>query len=198
MADQPWGDYTDGLINQIDDSMGKKYGMTVRAFLTNPGRYANQENIAITISNMREDVNNILDQVAGGLKEQRDQLNGELSKVASITSQLGQNILMQAKQKKIPLIKPVAVDRNEENDVTLYINTVDEGTFQLIDRLISDSKLIVDYTTQYDTYNVGTWLFNGNKDYVLGVYVTPNEAMMFDDARAELDSIFDAAEDLLK
>ena len=68
MADL-WSDYTDMLIAAIDKQLGSKYKFSLQALLTDPTKYAAQQNMQITIENMKEDVDKYLDERAGALAD---------------------------------------------------------------------------------------------------------------------------------
>jgi hypothetical protein len=188
-----WSDYTDSIISDIDNDLSGKYKMTLRDFLTNPTKYAAQQNIKVTIANMKEDVNRYIDEVVAGLGSESKTLQNDMSRVDSITKQLSQNISMQAKQYGVPLINPVDVSRNEDEDTVITIDSVEADTIKLVDSLTKGSTFICDFSYEYKEYNIGSWLFCGGKNYSLGVFVPPNEIFNLDGARSEITSLLDQA-----
>ena len=116
MADL-WSDYTDMLITQFDNAEGKNYKISVRDLLSNPLKYLSQEGISATIENMREDVTSFMDEGIRGAADKKVQFDESLQKCDALTAQLSQSIASRAKQNKIPLIKPVSIERNTTEEV---------------------------------------------------------------------------------
>jgi hypothetical protein len=193
MAEQ-WSDYSDTVISEIDGRIGKKYKTTVRALLKNPDKYIGQEGISVLASNMREDANHVIDALMEEVKEQRVELNNAIAKAEAVTSQLNQNISMQTKQYKTPFITPIMINRDDANDESIYIDTVDQGILALVERLVMTSSYIADYSYSYKEHKIGSWLFSGQKMYLLSAYVPPNDAYLLDESRDEINGLFDIAD----
>jgi hypothetical protein len=190
MADL-WSDYTDSLITDIDSEMGSKYKMSLREILTDPGKYERQPNLDVTLSNMREDVDKYVDGLLTEMKEESRSLENDMAKVNSITLQLTQNISMQARQHDIALIKPAEIERDTDKDETIVLNTLDDQAIKLVEKLISKSLYVADFSYLYKTYNIGSWFFGGEKDYLIHVYVPENDALDLEMGREEIDSLID-------
>ncbi len=200
MAEPVWSSYTDVVISDIDSTLGNKYGkLNLRKLLADPSRYAAQANIVSDAQKMKKDIDGYFDGVLGGLSDQSKALDASLSKADSVTSQLMGNISMQAKQNKLPLIKPVVIDRDITRDETIYIDGADGGVLALISKLVENSTYVADSTGSYRNMKLGEWVFGGsNKTYVLRVYVPQNEVMLIEGARNEIDRLFGVAVDYLE
>ncbi|MCW6159476.1 MAG: hypothetical protein LVQ95_00075 [Candidatus Micrarchaeales archaeon] len=193
-----WSDYTDGVITNIDDSLKGKYKFTVREFLTNPAKFAKQPNIETTAGNMQDDALKFVDTALAGMTAQKAKLDSDVSKADSATKQLSQSISMQAKQYKIPVVRPALTYRDQTKDEIIYVDTVDTSITALVEKLVSSSKYITDSTVRYGNSSVGEWYFSGDKQYVLRVYLPPNEALSLQGTRDELALLFDTAKDFIK
>ncbi len=199
MADAQWSDYTDSLITEMDDAIGRKYGVSVRGLLSKPSKYAEQENIDVTVVNMKEEVNGVLDRMMEGLKDSKVELENNAAKADSITQQLGQNVAISAKQKGVGVVTPALVERDDSNDMVIYVDAVSDGMLSLVERLAAASNFVVDYTYTYSNYKVGGWLFDTpTRQYMVRAYLPPNDAMMMEDSRQEINDLFDAASEILK
>ena len=86
MADL-WSDYTDALLKDIDKSIGEKYDVQIRELLGNLPKYTAKQNIGITISNMKEDANNYIDNALKDMPSETRALDDNMSRVSSITAQ---------------------------------------------------------------------------------------------------------------
>ncbi len=194
-----WSDYTDSLISDIDEELGSKYGkMNLRKFLTNPAKFAGQPNFSADSQNLRKDTESYIDAMFEGLGKEKQDFEDSLLKADTMTAQLSNNISMQARQLKIPIIKPAMVERDDSTDEKFYVDTVNTDVFALIEKLVSNAIYIADNTYTYMDRKVGDWLFGGSRNYVLRVYVPQNQAMLLTDAREEINGIFDAASGTVK
>jgi TPP-dependent trihydroxycyclohexane-1,2-dione (THcHDO) dehydratase len=193
MADL-WSDYTDVLINQIDRSLGDKYKMSINDLLTNAAKYTATPNIALTISNMREEANKYIDSVLNEMPTQVKALEDMVSRASAITGQLSQNISMQTKQHNVPLIKPQSIARDTAKDEVIDINFIDDQLMKLAEKLVEGANLVADFGYSYKNYNIGSWLFDRDeKNYLLNVYLAPNDAFNLELGRQELNDLLDAA-----
>ena len=193
-----WSDYTDTIVKELDKELNTKYKMTVSGFLSNPGKYAKQANIATSAQNMQEDVNKRIDDMLGEMSDQKKTLEANASKIDAITTQIAQNISMQAKQNKLPILKPVIVERDVARDEVIYVDTVDNGLLSFIEKLVQGSKYVADTTGAYKDYKIGEWVFSGDKNYVIRAYIPRSEYMLLEGSKEELDRLFDVAIDFLK
>lgn len=193
-----WSDYTDMLITGMDKRVGSKYKLSLRSLLADPTKYATQQNIQITMGNMREDVDKYIDERVKALADEQKDLDDAASKADSITRQLGQSITSQARQNNVPVIKPVTIDRDMAREERVYIDTVDNGVISLVQKLVLSSMLIADLSARYKDYNIGSWLFSGNKNYMLSVYMPNSTLLALETSRAELDNLLTSASNFIK
>jgi len=194
-----WSDYTNTVISDVDADLGNKYGkVNLRKFLSNPAKFVEQPDIQTVAQGIRKDTNAFIDSILEGLdKEQRD-LENSLAKADSITTQIISNISMQAKQNKVPMIKPALIERDQTQDVTIYIDNMDSSVLALIEKLAANATYIADNTTTYSDRKIGEWLFGGRKNYILSVFMPDNQAMSLQDTKTEINGLFDLAMDFVK
>jgi hypothetical protein len=122
----------------------------------------------------------------------------QTSKADSITKQLSQNITSQARQNNTPVIRPVTMERDATREERLYIDAFDNSVISLVQRLVASSMLVADLGAAYKEYKIGSWLFSGNKNYLLSVYMPDNTLLSLETSRAELDNLLAAASDFIK
>lgn len=193
MADL-WSDYTDVLIDVIDDQLKDRYGgITLRALLTTPSKFADKQNLSATVQEIHADVNKYIDDRFMTLEEQALDTDKNAAKCDSVTKQLGQSIVMEAKQNRVPLIMPAYMDRDTTRDEVIYISDVDASVSALVSRLIASSVFISYTFDTYKEYQIGTWFFSGDKNYVISAYLEPSEVINLTNSKAELDELLDAA-----
>lgn len=193
MADL-WSDYTDVLIDVIDAQLKNKYtGMTLRALLTTPSKFANKQNLPATVQQLHADVDEYIEDRFKTLEERVIDTDQKAAKCDAITKQLGQSIAMEAKQNKIPLITPAYIDRDTAKDEVIYVSELDAAVSALVPKLVASSVFISYRFDTYKEYLIGEWLFSGSKNYVLSAYLEPSEVINLTTAKAELDELLDAA-----
>ena len=192
-----WSDYTDFVIDNIDNTIGKKYKMSFRDFLTDPQSFSSDPNIQNTIKSMADDVNEYIDQALSKMTAQKQELDANLTRADSVTKQLAQSISMQAKQNRVPLIVPISVDRDDTKEEVISVSSADSSVLALIEKLASASSFIADFTTQYDNSMIGNWFFSGQKNYTINIYLPDSDVISFQDSRAELLALLDAASSLI-
>lgn len=191
MADT-WSDSAGMLIDSVEPTVKQKYNISLRGLLTNPGRYSGTANLATTIDNIHEDIDNYVSETIDSMPEERKSFESDGLKCDSITKQLSQNISLQAKQNSVPLIRPDAMDRDEARDEVFYISSVDNSVLALVQKLVSASMVIADFSRMYRNYNIGEWLFSTNaKNYVIRVNLQPSAIVTIDAARDEVNDLLD-------
>ncbi len=193
-----WSDNADVIIKNVDKDIKAKYKFSLSEFLTNPADYAPVPNVAITVSNMKEYVDDFGSSLLGGLDEEKKKLDDDAMKCDAVTSQIAQAIKAEARQSKIPIIKPATVLRDENKEEVIYVKDASGDILGLVGRLVDSSLMIADFTRQYENYQIGEWLFSGNKNYVLRVSLDPNPYLNVEASVNEINGLLDAAADYLK
>ncbi len=196
MADL-WSDYTDFVIDNIDKGLGKKYKMSLRDLLTDPESFSSDPNIQNTIKSMADDVNAYIDQALSKMTAQKQELDDNLTKADSVTKQLAQSISMQAKQNRVPFIVPVSIERDDTKEEVISVDSAGSDVLALIEKLVANSTMIADFTTQYDNSLIGNWFFSGPKNYTINVYLPDSDVISMQDSRDELLGLLDAASSLI-
>lgn len=197
MADM-WSDDADVIIKGVDGGIKAKYKFSLTDFLTEPANFASTPNIQIAISNMKETVDSYAAGLLDGLEDEKRSLNDDAMRCDSITSQLSQEIRAEAKQNRIPILKPAAVMRDENRDEVIVIKEVSGDVLGLIGRLVGSSLMIADFTRQYNNYSIGEWLFSGSKNYVVRVGLDANPVINIESAMGEIDTLLDTAATYIK
>lgn len=193
-----WSDNADVIIKNVDKDIKAKYKFSLSEFLTNPADYASVPNVAITVSNMKEYVDEFGSSLLEGLDEEKKKLDDDAMKCDAVTSQIAQAIKAEARQSKIPIIKPATMLRDEGKEEVIYVKDASGDILGLVGRLVDSSLMIADFTRQYENYQIGEWLFSGNKNYVLRVSLDPNPYLNVEASVNEINGLLDAAADYLK
>ncbi|OWP53275.1 hypothetical protein Micr_00683 [Candidatus Micrarchaeum sp.] len=196
--DVPWSENTNDLIESLAPVINDKYGIALKDILINPAFYVSKKDIETTFSSIRNEVDDYVETTMKGLEDEKKNFEKDGLKCDAVSKQLTQSITMLAKQNNIPVIKPVSIDRNVDNEEVIYVNNIDSGLTALITKLASASSFIADFSTTYKTYSLGQWLFDGHKNYVINVSLEQNSYMDLDQARDELKVIMDGIDAYFK
>jgi hypothetical protein len=196
--EMPWSENADVVIEGVSQTINDKYGVALKDILTKPAFYVSKKGMETTFSNIREEVGNYIQELAKSMDDDRKNMEKDGLKCDAVTKQLAQNISMQAKQNNIPIIKPASMDRNTDNDEVIYVNNIDNGVMALLAKLSANSSFIADFSTTYKTYNLGQWLFDGQKNFLISVAMEPNPYMDLDSAKDEINMIMDGVEGYFK
>lgn len=188
-----WSDYTDFVLSNMDKKISSKYKLSLRALLANPSKYAGTANIQTIVKNVSQEVDAYINSAIAAMPDEKKALDDQLLKTDAVTKQLAQSVSMQAKAHRVPLVKPVTVERDETQDEAVFVDAVDDSVIALIDKLAGSSMMISDFSYAYGKATVGSWLFSGQKNYVLSVYMPDNDVMMLEASRAEIQDLLGAA-----
>ncbi|MCL4373406.1 MAG: hypothetical protein M1360_00380 [Candidatus Marsarchaeota archaeon] len=192
-----WSDYTDALISDLDPDIKKKYGVALSELLSNPKDFADNENLSVTIGNIKEDVNSYIESQKQQALLREKNFNDMLERADSISQKISQRLSVTAKQNNVPLVKPVSIDRNSDNEEHIYVDSSDDSVIALAEKLAASSMMIADFTTEYNNFKIGEWYFSGHKNYTLSVYMPASNVMLLDTSKSELDTLLDAAAEFI-
>lgn len=187
-----WSDYTDFVLTSLDKTFADKYKLQIRDIISNPDKYASQKDIEKTLTNMREDANSYIDSSISTMPEEKTALEDALAKADSITKQISDNLSVRAKQYKVPIVKPVSVEREVVKDEVISIDSANSDTLALIEKLTESSSYIADMTYTYNESLVGSWFFSGSKNYVLDIFMPDNDVALLEASRAEINDLIDS------
>ncbi|MCL5115178.1 MAG: hypothetical protein M1528_01430 [Candidatus Marsarchaeota archaeon] len=105
---------------------------------------------------------------------------------------------MQGKQHDVPLIRPFGFSRDETEDEIIELDTVDDQAIKLMEKLVTKSNVVADFSYRLKDRSVGSWIFGGEKNYLVKVHMPVNAAMNLELSRAEMATLFQAAIDYLR
>lgn len=188
-----WSDYTDFVLTNMDKKISTKYKLSLKKLLSDPGKFASQQGIQTTIKNLSTEVDSYIDGAIAGMPDTKKALTDTTLKADATTKQLAQSISMQAKQHKVPVVKPVSVVRDEARDEVVSVDDATPDVLALIEKLAGSSVMVADFSYQYENSTIGSWLFSGSKNYLLNVFMPANDVAMLEASRTEIQDLLDAA-----
>ncbi len=188
-----WSDYTDFVLTSIDKKISTKYKISLKKLLSGPSKFSSQPNIQATIKNLAEEVNSFIDTAIASMPDAKKALADSVLKADAVTRQLSQNISMQAKQHKVPVVTPVSIIRDETKEEIISVNDSTPDVLALVEKLAASSMLVADFSYAYQNASIGSWLFSGHKNYILEVFVPDNDVAMLEASRIEITDLLAAA-----
>lgn len=164
----PWNQQTDSIISDIDKIVVKKYNVSLRDLLLEPGKFINRQGFADTFKGIRGEVDAYFENVYASLKSEMESLNEELQNLTSQSKQISSVIESKAAVLKVPYIKPASVTR-QGNEEVITIGGYTPELDAFIGKLVSISNYVADLSTTYKDAIFGSWLFSGTKNYLLAL-----------------------------
>jgi hypothetical protein len=190
MAKQvPWDDQTDMMLTDLDDTMLKKYGISLKSLLMNPDKYLGKKGIGDAAKGMKEDADAYFSQLLIGLEDESQKLKSEMESATSQYKQVDSVIAGKAAVLRVPYIKPLFVSRNEDKEELVIIEQYNDTLDAFLGRLASVSSYVADISSKYKEYVLGSWLFSGAKNYVLMINPPTSPVLAIESGKDIVDGI---------
>ncbi|MGC8676465.1 MAG: hypothetical protein ACP5T3_03040 [Candidatus Micrarchaeia archaeon] len=194
----PWDDQTDQFVKDIDDIITKKYSISFRDLLMNPAKYYAKKDFESTFGNIRSDVNNYFSNLLSQYKDEQGKLDTELESLTSQYHEIDALIASKASLARVPYIKPAYITRRETEDEVVTLSQYDNTVDSLVGKLINQSNYVADLSLKYKDNVFGSWLFSGQKNYVLTLQIPTSDVLTIDTAMDTIGYLLDAIESLFK
>ncbi len=189
----PWDRGTDTFISNIDGDMVKQFGISLREFLLNPEKFASQKDVDQKAKKMVDAVDAYFENAKSGLKEEQEELAKGLENADAQTTKIDGVIQTKAALSRVPYVKPIMVDINPSNREDIFIDQYNNAIDALLAKLINTSNYVADITTTYNNHNIGSWVFSGNRTYVLTINLPESAITAIDDLQSDVDDIMNTA-----
>ena len=197
-TDLPWDDQTELFVKDIDAITTKKYGISIRELMLNPDKFADTEGALDKVRNAREASDGYFEDMMKDFEEEDNELETNLKKIDALYNQVSQVITSRANLARVPVMKAANVDLSNSSPEIIYIEQVTPQIDSLMTKLVNSSNYIGDLSTPYRKYMVGTWIFSGNRSYIISERVPDNPVTMIDSARTVINTFLDDAADRLE
>ncbi|VVB76602.1 Uncharacterised protein [uncultured archaeon] len=165
----PWDAQTDAFILDLNSKISKKYDVDFTAMLLNPDSYVGKKDIAGTLTKVRADVDVYFSDLLDGMKDEQAELNTALATATEQYKKVNALISGKSSALRVPYVKPLFVNRNSDNEETIVVEQYNSGLDSLIGKLVTSSTYVADVSAPYKSYFLGSWLFSGNRNYILTV-----------------------------
>ena len=94
---------------------------------------------------------------------------------------------------RIPYIEPYDIKLNSENQEEIVIDQYNNAVDALVTKLVNVSNYVGNISSSYDKYTMGSWIFSGQKVYMLSVYLPPSIISEMDSLNSQIDDLIDTA-----
>ncbi len=191
----PWDEETDQFITNIDRQVVQSYGISLRELLLNPDRFASMKDIGKKVDDIKAAVDNYFDKMRESMKEEQERFDQALEFADSQYAKIDGVISTKASLSRVPYVKPAYIDSDPTIKEEIFVEQYNNGLDALIGKMVNISNYIADVSTAYGKYNIGSWLFSGQRSYVITVSTPTSVIMVIDKVNEEigeqLDSVYD-------
>ncbi len=197
MADErPWDDATDQFVSELEGMTMQQYSVNLRTLLMQPKKYANTKDISQKITGIRKTVSDYFSNILSSLKDEQDKLDHELES-ANMQYEKINELIGTKSASRVPYIKPSAVNLGDGAQEEIVINGYDSSTDLLLSRLLSVSNYVADISDKYKDYTLGSWVFSGQKTYLLTINQPTSAVIAVENGRDVISDLLDDAADAL-
>ena len=190
--DVPWDAETEGIISDINQTISKKYNISLRGLLINPNRYAGKKDIAGTVKKIKADVGAYFKQLADEFKDEQAKLNTELEAADEQYKQIDSVISGKAAAARVPYVKPLYINRNLGNEETIVFESYTNSLDSLIGKLVNSSNYVADTSASYKDKRLGSWLFSGARNYTIAINPPVNPLLLVENSSKLINDMLDS------
>ena len=190
--------FTEQMLNRLDKEVNRKFGLSLAAVIAEPSAFMNQKGFAVKLSRITDYVDRETERMMEQAKGASRAFHESAARADELTRKVGSCISSHARQNNIPILKPASVELPAADKNRFYINEMDDSTARFIERLVDSSSFVVDMTKSYDSLKLGTWLFGGERECIVGVHAPRNSLLLLRSGRAEILDLLKEAADSVK
>ncbi len=187
-------DDTQEYVNAIDQKIGDRYGVSLYNILNDSNALKGKDNAKQILIGMRADITEFFSSLTTKLKVEQEELENELKAADTLYNRINDLIKNKASFAGIPYVKPFGIERDTDNEENIVIDQFDNTVDTLITRLVGVVHYIADISAQYKEYNLGTWLFSGNKNYLLTINPPTSILFNIEVGKSEINYALDSIE----
>ncbi len=190
-VDFPWSSDTDQFISNIDEQINQTYGVGLRQLLLSPDGFANTPDILNKIDGIKGSVDEYFTNIRNGFNDERSDFEKALTDADAQYNKIESTISTKASLSRVPYIKSGTINVDSALREEIGIDTYDTSVDSLISKLVNISNYIADISTTYKKYYLGSWLFSGQRAYVLTINPPDSPLIMLDQVNSEIDNLLD-------
>ena len=196
-VEAPWSDQAEAAIYEIDKITTDKQGISLRDFLLNPDKYVNNADAAQKLKGLRTAVDDYFDGQLKPYAGEAQRLQSELQDLDAQYNKMNEIITNRASLARVPYLKPANVKYDEDAVEEIVVEQYNGSVDLLITKLLTGSNYIADLSDTYDKYTLGSWLFSGQRQYVVTLNPPVSPVMSLQASKAEVMLILDYEDDMI-
>jgi hypothetical protein len=189
----PWDDQTDIFISNIDKSITKTYGLSIRELLLDPDKFTGTKDILDTLTKIRGNVDDYFTGLRDSMVDEKASFTKALENADMQYNKINEAISTKTSFSRIPYIEPYDIKLNSENQEEIVIDQYNNAVDALVTKLVNVSNYVGNISSSYDKYTMGSWIFSGQKVYMLSVYLPPSIISEMDSLNSQIDDLIDTA-----
>jgi transcription termination factor NusB len=187
----PWDEQTDIFVDDLNETLSKKYNINVRSLLMSPDRYLGKKGIGDIAKGIKTDTESYFSQILDGMKDEQTALDTQMENATAQYKQIDSVIASKSAVSRVPYVKPLFVNRNPDNEETVVIEQYSDDLDALIGKLVGGSSYVADLSAEYKEHKLGSWLFSGAKNYVLTVNPPASPVLQIESSRETINGVLD-------
>ena len=190
--------FTEQMLSRLDKDVKKRFGLSLSEVVADPSAYMNQKGFAVKLSKMTDYVDKETEKMIEQAKGSSRAFHESAAKADELTRKVGSYISSHARQNDVPVLKPARVELPAADKNRFYISEMDDSAVRFIERLVDSSAFVVDMTKSYDNLKLGSWLFGGERECIVGIHAPKNSMLLLRSGRAEILGMLKEAADSVK
>jgi hypothetical protein len=189
-----WDEQTDAFITAIDNAnkTEKSYDISLRDLLTNPNKYMTMVDLEAKISSAKKAVDKYFATTASNFEEESKELNALLIQCDDSYSKINETISSKSSTARVPYVSPYFVYSDPESREEILIEKHTEEIDFLIGKLVNVSHYVADLSGSFRKHKLGSWLFSGEKNYVLSIRAPESILMDMERSNNLINNILDS------
>ncbi len=189
-----WDEQTDAFISAIDNAnkTEKSYDISLRDLLSNPNKYMSMERLESKVELIRKATVKYFAGMSSNFEAEKKELDSLLAQCDSSYSDIDDVITSKAAAARVPYFKPYFVYSNPDSREEILIEKYTEELEFLVGKLSNISNYVADLSGSYKDHKFGSWIFSGEKNYVLTVRAPESILMDMERSRALIESMLDS------
>ena len=196
-AQGPWSDQADAAIGDIDRANSTKLGASFRDFLLYPEKYLGSKDVAQKLKAFRSAADDYFEEELKPYADEVQRLQSELQDLDAQYNKVNEIITNRASLARVPYLKPADVSFNANSAEEIVVEQYNGSVDLLITKLLNMASYVADMSDTYDKYTLGSWLFSGQRQYVVTLNPPASPIMALQRSKDEITLILDYIESLI-
>ncbi|MDE1851321.1 MAG: hypothetical protein KGH69_01360 [Candidatus Micrarchaeota archaeon] len=182
-----FSEQTRTVIGEIERENKGKYEFSISGIIEGSTKATQQQ-----VKMVRDAVDAYFSDAKKSLVGEQARFETELQKADAEYRKMDEVIRNKAVTARVPYIKPTFVDADSQGQEEITIEGYSGAIDLLITKLVSVSNYVADTSGIYDKYTLGSWVFSGQKAYVLTITPPSSPIVAIERSQREIDAALDS------